>query len=429
MDPAPRSRASRIDRRSFLRTTLAAGAGLAAAGLVSGCAHADRAPAPGGSEILLRPDRPTVWPVDGREPPIPEGLRPERGATLRVYQWRDYLYDDVLEAFVRRHAALDVDVDVQSFTTMAEAISLLRRPGSDFDVFFPTLDALPDLVSSGMLRPLNHAYLPNVENLWSWFLGRDRPFYDAGQRYTTPYTVYSSGIAWDMDRVRDRDAPPSTSFDLLWNPRYRDAIAFYDQYREAIALSLLRDGVADPIAAGAREVADGGDALVAAIDGLGARLDADAAYRDLPAGRLAAAQAWSGDVISAIRHGRGGPTTAERLAYWWPMTGGVVGCDLTSVLTQGRNPVLAHAFLDHLLAERVAIANYSWNGYQPPVSGLDRRALSAPGSPWAGILPDHLLHCGVLTERELEQGNFLVQPSAAVDRTWLRTWQRVTAAG
>ncbi len=427
MERDARSGAHGIDRRGFLRAAIGAGAGLAAGSALAACGHPGPPTVSLGSEILLDPARPTVWPV-GDPPPIAGGLRPERGATLRVYQWRDYLYDDVLEAFVRRYADLDVDVEVDSFSTMAEAIARLRRPGSDFDVFFPTLDALPELVSSGMLLPLNHAYLPNLANLWPWFLGADRPFYDAGQRFTTPYTVYSSGVAWDRERVREADAPPFTSFDVLWNPRYRDATAFYDQYREAIALSLLHDGVSDPIAATNRELADAGDALVSAIDDLGARLDTDAAYRDVPVGRLAAAQAWSGDVVSAIRHGRGGADAAERLAYWWPMTGGVVGCDLTSILTQGRNPVLAHAFLDHLLDERVAISNYSWNGYQPPVNGLDRRALSAAGSPWEGMLPDHLLHCGVLTEGELERGRFLVQPSAAVDRAWLRTWQRITAA-
>ena len=50
-----------------------------------------------------------------------------------------------------------------------------------------------------------------------------------------------------------------------------------------------------------------------------------------------------------------------------------------------------------ILDELVAISNYSWNGYQPPVNGLDRRALSAAGSPFYVILPNHLLHFWVLT--------------------------------
>ncbi|MEX0753701.1 MAG: spermidine/putrescine ABC transporter substrate-binding protein [Actinomycetota bacterium] len=420
---------TRIDRRTFLHASLAATAGIATAGLVAGCRKtAASGPAGPTTGVLLDPGRPSVWPIDERAAPIPGGLTPERGATLRVYQWRDYLYDDVLESFARRHARYGVDVHVESFTTMEEAIARLRRPGASFDVFFPTIDALPDLVLSGMLRPLNHAYLPNVANLWPWFRGSSRPFYDAGQRFTVPYTVYSSGIAYNRDLVRDVDAPPTAGFDLLWNERYAGATAFYDQYREAIALSLLRDGLDDPMRASDVEIERAASSLVDAVGGLDARLATDAAYRDVPAGRLAAAQAWSGDVVSAVRHGRGGPRAADRLGYWWPMTGGVVGIDLTAVLIQGRNPVLAHAFLDHLLDERVAIENYSWNGYQPPVAALDRASLSSPGSPWTGMLPDHLLHCGVLTQRELEQGRFLVRPAPSADGTWLRAWQRVVAA-
>ena len=50
--------------------------------------------------------------------------------------------------------------------------------------------------------------------------------------------------------------------------------------------------------------------------------------------------------------------------------GGIVGCDLTAICARGRNPVLAHAFLDHLMDVGVAMRNFRWNGYQPPFTSI-----------------------------------------------------------
>ena len=89
-------------------------------------------------------------PINEGNLPIDADAAIERGATLRIYQWRDYLADDVLDSFARRHAGDDVEIEVESFTTMAEARRRLRRPDGDFDVFFPTIGALPRLAAEDL---------------------------------------------------------------------------------------------------------------------------------------------------------------------------------------------------------------------------------------------------------------------------------------
>ena len=56
-------------------------------------------------------------------------------------------------------------VEVESFTHMDEAVATLQDPATQFDVFFPTIDACPGLIDAGLLRPLDHDQLPNVRNL------------------------------------------------------------------------------------------------------------------------------------------------------------------------------------------------------------------------------------------------------------------------
>jgi len=171
----------------------------------------------------------------------------ERGAVLRVYEWRDYLDHAVVQGFVRRYADHDVDVRIESFTSMPEAAARLVRPDADFDVFFPVIDALPSLVQARLLRPLTHEALPHLRNLWPFFRDPQGPFYDVGQRYSVPYTVYSTGISWRRDLLGPSGPPDRLAdpYDAYWDAGHEGEIGLVDDYREVIAMALLRRGL-DP---------------------------------------------------------------------------------------------------------------------------------------------------------------------------------------
>jgi spermidine/putrescine transport system substrate-binding protein len=363
--------------------------------------------------------------------PLTSGLPIERDATLRVYEWKDYLASGVLDAFTRRHAEANVRVHVESFQRIDEAIARLREPGSDFDVFFPTIDALPDLIRAGMLRPLNHDYLANLSNLWSWFTAPGRPSYDPGLAYSIPYTVYSSGVGWRADLVAASDAPDAADpFAIFWDNRYRGRLGIYDEYLEALSLALLRDGVVDLRSATDAELARAADGLREAVRVAGVRFTLDGAEEGLPEGEFAAHQAWSGDVLTAPRYAEeddpgDGARVARQLRYRAPVGPGlVVGCDLTAICSQGRNPVLAHAFLNHLLDFDVAMANFSWNGYQPPLHGATADAFADPSFRWHTAVPANLLDA-IISEEAFAGGQMLVGFGPSEQARWLDQWNRI----
>jgi spermidine/putrescine transport system substrate-binding protein len=392
---------SPLSRRAFIRA-----AGAVAGGAVIGACAPGRPRRVGHAGPL---------PIHGDNPPIEAATRVERDATLRIYQWRDYLAGDVLDRFTRRHASAGTRVRVESFTTMSEAVERLRLPGADFDVFFPTIDALPRLASERLLRPLTHELLPNLSNLWPYFRNESGPFYDVGQRYSVPYTVYSTGIGWRRDLVRDVDAPEDLKnpYDAYWNERYRGAVGIYDDYREAIAMALLRGGE-DPNTGDDGAIERAVDDLVALAEDVDVEVSAEGAYDELQTGEYAFQQSWSGDLFSAKRFGAVAADDAGRVAYTWPR-GGIVGCDLTAICAKGRNPVLAHAFLDHLLDVRVALENFRWNGYQPPV-GDEPPAVPA------------YLRDAILQPNDLTEGRFLRPLGPQADARWRVGWQRFLEA-
>jgi spermidine/putrescine transport system substrate-binding protein len=412
--------ASPVDRREFLRRVGLAAAAFPAAGAFLAACSSDPAP-----------DAPSVRSAvgaGGLGPTFQSGRPVERGTILRVYEWKDYLARDVLRSFERRFRDDGVTVQVDSFSHVDEAIAVLADPATEYDIFFPTVDVLDGLIAARLLRPLDHGQLPNLGNLWPWFRAADGPFYDPGARYTVPYTVYSSGVGWRHDRVVPTDAPDALTepFGVFWNETYRGRVGMYDDYVEALSLALQRRGVADLRAATDDELAGAAADLGAAVRDVGVKFTADGAWCGLADGEFSVHQAWSGDILTARRYAeeQGHPERVDQLRYWSPPTGKVVGCDLMAICARGRNPELAHAFIDHLLQVDVGMANFVWNGYQPPLTALTAEAFDAPSFEWRDAVPEHL-RTAILSEDDVATGQMLVGFGPSERARWLAQWNRV----
>ena len=91
------------------------------------------------------------------------------------------------------------------------------------------------------------------------------------------------------------------------------------------------------------------------------------------------------------------------------------------LLRTGKNPVLGHLFLDHLLDYDVAVENMSWNGYQPPMTKLDPAELVSQE-----LLPKNLETATVLPSNFDTGYRFLELPGEVDDR-WHAAWQEFKA--
>jgi spermidine/putrescine transport system substrate-binding protein len=101
-------------------------------------------------------------------------------------------------------------------------------------------------------------------------------------------------------------------------------------------------------------------------------------YTDLPSGKTYISQAWSGDMAGAPFYLPKGvkPTV---LGYWRPDSHAETQNDMIAILRGAQHPVLAHAFLNFLLDNKVGVENFSWNGYIPPLEVIDPDTLVAQG--------------------------------------------------
>lgn len=418
-----------MSRRQFLRKGVegaAAASGLAA--LLAACGPASK-PRGGGLAVattpsasgsgsglqLARPDHPVRWPIRPDNQPIASGLAPEANATLKIYNWEAYLYTKVVKDFARHYGC---KVETSTFNGVDEALAKLRTGQVDFDVYFPDPSFLGRLVLGNLLQPLNLDYIPNLANVWPSL--RD-PFYDQGSRYTVPYTVYTTGIAWRQDHVTEDVGSLSNPYDVYGNSKYRGKVHLIDDFREPLAMAMLRRGLTDLNTEDPSVVDRARDDLTELIDLVNVKLDVNQ-YSDLPEGAAWIHQAWSGDMVSAQYYLPKG-TPVDVLGYWYPpQGGGVIGSDNIAVLKGARNPVLAHLFLNWMLDSKNAYSNFvNFVGYQPPMNDIDPDRLVSDGAVPAN------LRSVVVRPEDFDRGHALLELSPAGDALWHDAYQEFQA--
>ena len=386
-------------------------------GAVASSGSPTAASSPSGGLQIASPDNPITWPIYDDNPVLGDNMQPEQNATLRLYNYADYIDPGAIKSFENKYKAANVKVQVSTFNDTDEALTKIRSGKVPFDIYFPSYDQISKMVTAKLIRPLNHSYIPNIKNVWPAFTN---PWYDGNWQYTIPYTVYTTGIGWRTDKATVDPSTLDNPYDALWNPKSTRA-AVIDDWHTAMAMVLLREGKG-------AQINSSDPAVIKDVqDGLAAMQKAThpkvtiTMYNDLPAGQLSVCQMWSGDVVNAISYLPKG-TPPSVLGYWFPPDGrGAVDNDLNVILKGGKNPVLAHLFLNHMLDTNVALGNFSQTGYQPPQNSLDVDKIVSDG-----YLTSNL-STAVVKPEYFTEGYRLLELPPAGDAAWHQVWTRFKA--
>jgi spermidine/putrescine transport system substrate-binding protein len=423
MSAHPRQRPSALSRRDFLRRSLGVAVALpSAAAILAACSKPGTTSSGGattgtGARVLARPDDPVTLPMT--QDPIPTDT-PIEGGTLNVYNWDAYMYKKTLKAFEDEYG---VTVEWTTFNNMEEGIQKLVAGQVEADVFFPTTDYIARLVEADLMQPLNHELIPNLAaNCWPVF-NDPGPYYDLGWRYSVPYTIYTTGVAYRRDRIDDA-AAAAKGYELFFDPAFKDEVSYYDSYRDAIGMMLLRDGVTDANSSDPAAIGKAKDAILDMINGNGARLTINGTYAKLPEGEFSVSESWSGDIVGAKYYLPKG-TPEDVLGYWYPEDKkGLVGNDTIVIPKAAPKPRLAHEFLNFFLDKHWGYQNFAdWNGYQPPFTSIVPDKLVSDG-----VVPSTLASA-VLDEKNFTTGYIQGELSADTDALWLDAWNEIQAGG
>lgn len=408
-----------IGRRDFLKRSAGAAVALPSlAAILAACQSRTDAGGGGGptEAALARPDRPVTLPTFDDNPPIEDGLSPEAGP-LRIYNWNDYVWKKVLKRF---EAETGVEIEYTQFTGMSEAISKIQNGAIEFDLFFPTIEHLRTLVLAKVIQPLNKSYLSNyTTNTWPRL---QDPWYDQGGVYSTPYLTFKDGVGFRSDVVDPGPSgDPTAAFDVYWDPKYKGQVLLLSEYRETLAMALLHNGASDVNTDDPAEIQAAGDAILELINSNGGELTSPTLtdYQALPEGTKALSYSWSGNMNYARYYLPKG-TTSDVLGFYYP-PGGLALNDLIVVSSNATSPVLAHTFINFMYDRTNALDNFSYEGYQPPLVGVEL-------GEWLerGYVPDNL-QTTIVQESDFETGQQLAPLDVEVDQMYQDAWASITA--
>jgi spermidine/putrescine transport system substrate-binding protein len=436
MHPRQRPGPGGFSRRDFLRrsaTAAVAAPGLAA--ILAACTKPGTVPVsspgtksgpgvgkywPEGSPYpIARQETPVTW--NRWQDPIPAGQPIEQGAQLQIYNWSDYINLSVVKDFCK---AKGCTYKITTFNNMDEALAKMQTGQLKFDIFFPTIDTMGKLVTAKLLQPLQQEYVPHLQSdVWNVY---QNPFYDGGWRYTVPYTLYSTGIAYRRDVVSDDTIRAmSNPWEIMWDAAHKGRVGIYDVYRDSLILALAKNGITDYNTSKQSELDAAQNDLVAMIDDVDVRVEINGVYIGIPKGNFDLHLAWSGDAIGAYGYWpQATDSNYQKMGYWFPSNRvGSINNDTIAIPTNAEHPVLAHAFLDWMVTYENAMKNFSWTGYQPPQKQADVNTLTTTKNaygvpyvfPW---MPD-----AVVQEDDFKNGIVAGELTPTVDAQWHNAWQ------
>jgi len=407
-----------VTRRGFLKQSAGAGLLLGGAGsLLAACGTATSTTGPltSGGIPLPRPRNPVTWPVYKDNPAIKSGLAPEQNATLRIFNWVAYLNPQIMKDFGKKY---NCQVELTTFNNIDEAMAKLRSGQLNFDIFFPTIDVLGELVYGKMIQPINHSYIPNITQAWPDFT---HPFYDGRWQYTVPYTIYTTGMAWRKDHVPENPYTMANAWAMPWQAKYKGKVAILDDARESISLGLMKNGIFDLNTTSPAQIAASGQALQQLAHLTNMHVDNND-YTEIPSGQIWIHHAWSGDIATAPSYMPKG-VSPDVVGYWFPTDGkGPVGNDLITVLRSAPNPVLAHLFQNYMLDLQNVLTNISYNGYMQPLTEITPQRLVQEQ-----LLIPSLMSTAVLPSF-FRRGVMELQLPVTANALWEQAWLQAKSA-
>jgi spermidine/putrescine transport system substrate-binding protein len=207
-----KQRASRVvGRGEFIKATVAAGAGAAAA---MGIDAAGMTRALAAASSLSGP--------------------------LLISNWPYYISPKTVPAFERRYGVQvryieDINDNPSLFGKIAGPLQAGRNP--DRDIVVPTDYLAARLVELGWLEKFSHTEIPNSKNLVPALA---HPDWDPNREYSLPWATYMTGIAYDVKRT----GRPLTSINDIYDPKFRGHVSMLNQMRDTLALVFLGMGIA-----------------------------------------------------------------------------------------------------------------------------------------------------------------------------------------
>lgn len=267
--------------------------------------------------------------------------------TLYVYNWGDYIDEDILGEFEKE---FNMKVVYDTYSTNEDMYVKIKSGGSTYDLIFPSDYMLTRMLEEDMLEKIDLSKIPNHRLIDDRLMGT---VYDPNNEYSLPYLWGTLGILYNTSMVDEE----INSWDVLWDPKYAKEILMLDSQRDSIGAALLKLGYSvNTLDHG--ELAEAGE-LLKEQKPLVLAYVVDEGKDKMVSGEAILALTWSGEATYAISEN-------EDLAYAIPKEGTNIWFDVMAIPKGSKNVDGALKFMDFLNRPEIALRNTEYVGYSTP---------------------------------------------------------------
>lgn len=151
-----------------------------------------------------------------------------------VYNWGEYLDPEVIELFEKETG---IKVHYEEFETNEEMYTIVATGARNYDVICPSDYMIQKMIENDLLAEVDFDNISTSDNIGQQYYDRAKGF-DPENKYCVPYCWGTVGIMYNKKMVDE----PVTSWDILWNEKYKDSILMQNSVRDAYCVALSRLG-------------------------------------------------------------------------------------------------------------------------------------------------------------------------------------------
>ena len=304
------------------------------------------------------------------------GVDDERKSILKVYNWADYIDEDLLSEFEEwyfEQTGEEVEVVYQLFDINEIMLAKIERGKEDFDVVCPSEYIIERMLRNDLLLPINKDFgstpnylgnvSPYIHNVFSKIDGSGKDAND----YAVGYMWGTTGFLYNPKYV---DREEVSSWSALWNPKFSKKLLIKDAFRD-VYCPLLIYAKQEELARGALSLDslmyDSSDESIALVEALlkkakpyVAGWEADFGKEIMTKEKAWLNLSWSGDAVWAIDEAE---AVGVELDYVVPDEGSIVWFDGWVIPKYAKNPKAAAYFINFMCMPENAIRNMDEIGY------------------------------------------------------------------
>ena len=309
------------------------------------------------------------------------GASEKRSRVLKVYNWADYIDEEVLAEFpawYKEQTGEDIRIIYQVFDINEIMLTKIERGQEDFDLVCPSEYIIERMLKKDLLVPINRNfgktpdYIPNI----SPYIQKELEKISQPGRHTNDYVVpYMWGPAGILYNKKFKTLEEVSSWGCLWDAVNRGKILMKDSYRDAYGTAIIY--------AHARQLADSTitveqlmndnspEAIALAEQYLKdlkpniAGWEADFGKEMMTKNKAWLNLTWSGDAVWAIDEAE---AVGVDLDYVVPHEGSNIWYDGWAIPKYARNVKAASYFINYLCQPDIALRNMDAIGYVSAVA-------------------------------------------------------------